>query len=323
LSANRQPWQRESNLEIKFAEEEQTMEIMKRTAHTSALGLLTLGLLSLVLLSVACRIGAGTETKENTFKVGGEPTIEIRTGNGFIHVETGANGAIDVKADLRDPENVEYSATQSGDKITVRARTRSSGAKADITVTLPENTAYTLDTGNGAIEITGLAADGTAASGNGSVKLKDGKGSIGANAGNGAIEVTAHQGDLMMNAGNGSITVRDSSGSFNLNAGNGKISVNGGEGSFQLNAGNGEITLNAGLIPGSKNSLSSGNGKVTVEFLGTPSVQLDLEIEQEGHIRNSLDVTVDEQSDWHLIGTVGDGDSSLRIRTGRGDIVLK
>ena len=294
-----------------------------RTARESAIGATTLVLVCLVFLFAACQVLVGTETKENSFNVGGEPTIEIRTGNGFVNVETGPGGTIDVTAELRDPENVEYSATQEGDAIIIRARTRSSNAEADIAVTVPEHTAYASHTGNGVIEITGLKADGTAVSGNGSIKLKDVTGSVDANTGNGTIEVTDYAGDMVMNTGNGSITVRDASGSFNLNSGNGAISVTGAEGSFQLNSGNGSITLEAALTPGSSSSLGSGSGKVTVKFVGTPSVRLDLEIEQEGDIRNSLDVAVDEESDRHLIGTVGDGDSSLRIRTGRGDIVLK
>ena len=138
----------------------------------------------------------------------------------------------------------------------------------------------------------------------GEIKLVDMTGSLDGNTGNGRIEVTDYSGDMVMNSENGSNHMRDASGSFNLNSSNGAISLTGAEGVFQLN---------------------SGNCKVTVEFVSTPSVRLDLEIEdeREGDIRNSLDVAVAEESDRHLVGTVGDSDSLLRIRTGRSDIVFK
>ncbi len=291
------------------------------TAKSAAIGAPILILSCLVLLSAGCGV-LETETIENSLRVDDEATIEVETGKGFILIEAGPTGGIGVTAELRDPENVEYSVTRTGDTITVRARTHSWGAEADITVTVPENTAYALNTGNGAIKVAGLTADGRAASGNGSITLEEMTGSVKVNTGNGPIVVTNYSGDMGVNTGNGSIDVRDASGSFNLNSGNGEISLVGAEGAFQLNSGNGPITVEAKFTQGSSSSVVTGHGKVTVVFVGTPSVRLDLETKKNGEIWHNLEVAVEEESTRHLIGTVGDGDSSLRIRTGHGDIVL-
>lgn len=294
---------------------------IQTTSKSAAIGASILILFCLVLLSAGCGV-LETETIENSLRVDAEATIEVDTGKGFIRIEAGPTGGIDVTAELRDAENVEYSVTRTGDTITVRARTRSWGTEADITVTVPENTAYALNTGNGAIHVVGLTADGTATSGNGSITLEEMTGRVRINTGNGPIVVTDYSGDMGMNTGNGSIDVQVASGSFNLNSGNGEISLVGAEGAFQLNSGNGPITVEAKFAQGSSSSLVSGHGKVTVAFVGTPSVRLDLETKKKGEIRHNLDVAVEEESARHLIGTVGGGDSSLRIRTGHGDIVL-
>jgi hypothetical protein len=52
-------------------------------------------------------------------------------------------------------------------------------------------------------------------------------------------------------------------------------------------------------------------------------VALDLEIEEEGKIRVGPPATVSEESDYHFIGTIGDGEAALKVRTGTGDITIK
>ncbi len=107
------------------------------TGKSAAIGAPILLLSCLVLLSAGCGV-LETETIENSLRVDDEATIEVETGKGFILIEAGPTGGIGVTAELRDPENVEYSVTRTGDTITVRARTHSWGAEADITVTVPE-----------------------------------------------------------------------------------------------------------------------------------------------------------------------------------------
>ena len=286
------------------------------------LGLMTLAVLSMVaLLSVACQSTAGTVTYLQAFIVDREPSVDVEVGNGAVSVSVGSLQEVIVSAELRDPDNVEYSVTQAGDLITVKARTRSSKARADITLTVPENATFALQSGNGDVDVREIRASGSIAIGNGSISLAGVNGDVVGNLGNGRAEATRYSGSLIMNTGNGAISISDADGSFDLNSGNGGISVTGGSGSFDLNAGNGAVILQAELITGSRNNLASGNGSITAEIEGTPNVFLDLETE-EGNITTNVAVNVKEESERHLIGTIGEGSASLRIRTGKGNITI-
>ena len=76
------------------------------------------------------------------------------------------------------------------------------------------------------------------------------------------------------------------------------------------------------LEQGSANRFNTGSGSVTVELTGSPSVSLDLETD-DGEVRSDLPVTVSVKSQYRLVGTIGDGEAALTVRTGNGDIKIK
>lgn len=233
---------------------------------------------------VACRT---TETQTNTFSVGSSPAVEVTVGNGDVSLVVGPEGEITVTAELQNMGRAEYEyhISQDGDLITVDAKTRS-GSRADVTVTVPGNTEFGLSTGNGNVDVASVQAPGAV------------------NVGNGSILLNGVRGHVFGNAGNGNITLRDAVGSFNFSVGNGAIT-------FQ-----GELT------PGGESRFNVGNGSVTVELAGPPSVTLDLEAEQGSEVRCDLPVTVSEQSEYRLVGTIGNGEAALTIRTGKGNITI-
>ena len=86
---------------------------------------------------------------------------------------------------------------------------------------------------------------------------------------------------------------------------------------------NGAITFAGSLEPGSQNSLRTSNGDVDVTLVNTPGVKLDAETGN-GKISSELPITITGRSnDDHLTGDIGDGSSSLEIRTSNGDITIK
>lgn len=243
-------------------------------------------LLILVLLGTISLVACGpTETRTDTFSVGPSPSVEVKVGNGNVSLVVGAEGEIIVTAELQNLEKADYQVSQDGDSITVDAKTRA-GSRADVTVTVPGNTGFELSTGNGNVDAAGVQASGAV------------------NVGNGSIVLDGVKGHVFGNVGNGNITLSDAAGSFNLNVGNGTIG-------FQ-----GELT------PGGDSRFNVGNGSVTVELAGSLSVTLDLEVEQDGKVRSDLPVTVHEQSEWRLVGTIGDGEAALTVRTGNGNITI-
>ncbi len=262
--------------------------------------LLALGLFSTMSL-VAC---GPTESRTNTFSVGASPAVDVTVGNGNVSLVVAEEGEIIVTADLRKPDSVEYEVSQDGDLITVNAKTRS-GSRADVTVTVPRNTEFELSTGNGNIEVADVQAPGQANIGDGKMTLKDMEGSYNLSNGNGSITLEGVRGDVIASIGNGDITLSDATGSFNLSDGNGNIR-------FQ-----GELTS------GGNNSFGVGNGSVTAELTGSPSVVLDLEVEQKGKIRCDLPIAETEKSEYRLAGTVGSGEAALKVNIGTGNIIIR
>ena len=86
---------------------------------------------------------------------------------------------------------------------------------------------------------------------------------------------------------------------------------------------NGGITFAGSLEPESQNSLRTSNGDVDVTLVNTSGVKLDAETGN-GKISSELPITITGRSnDDQLTGDIGDGNSSLRIRTSNGDITIK
>ena len=279
-------------------------------------------LLILVLLTTSLTACGPTETRMNTFSVGVSPEVEVEVGNGNVSLVVGEAGEINVETVLRNPDNIDYKVYQEGNKIIVDAETRFS-SRADMTLTVPKNTGFGVVIGNGNVKVVDIEAAGGVVCGNGSLSLEGVKGDVSGNIGNGGITASDITGSCTFTIGNGNGTVSNATGSLALYIGNGTITVRASRGSFGLTSGNGQIRFQGELTPGSKNTLGTGNGAVTAELTGTPSVALDLEIQHRGKIRHSSAVKVREKSQYHLKGTIGDGEAELTIRTGTGNITIR
>lgn len=286
-------------------------------------GVVVTVILALVLLSTVVLVGcAPTETRSNNFSVGPNPSVVVTVGNGNVNLVTGSEGEIAVTASLKNPDRIDYTVSQVGDVITIIAETQT-GSRANVTVTVPENTGFELNTGNGDVDVASVQASGQVNSGNGSIKLQETNGDITGNIGNGSITLSDIEGSYDLNIGNGNIKVTGAAGLFRMNTGNGDISITDATGSFTLSAGNGGISFEGELTPGNDNNVSVGNGSITMEITGSLSLSLDLEIESQGRVRCDLPVTVSEQSEHRLIGTVGNGEATLIARTGSGNITIR
>jgi len=284
---------------------------------------ITAVLLILVSLCTMSLTACGpTETRTNTFSVGASPEVEVEVGNGNVSLVVGEAGEINAEAVLRSPDNIDYKVYQEGNKVIVEATTRLS-SRADVTLTVPASTGFVVSTGNGIIDVTDVQKSGIVNCGNGSMKLEGIRGDVIGNIGNGSITTSDTTGSCSFTIGNGNSTISNATGSLALNTGNGTITVRKSRGSFGLNCGNGQVRFQGELTPGGKNNFTAGNGAVTAELTGTPSVALDLEIQQRGKISYSSAVNVSEKSEYHLKGTIGDGEAELTIRTGTGNITIK
>jgi len=263
-----------------------------------------------------------TETRTNTFVVGASPEVEVEVGNGKVSLAVGEAGEINVEAVLRNPDSIDYKVYKEGNKVIVEAETRFT-SRADVTLTVPKNTGFGVVIGNGNADVVDIEASGGVVCGNGSLLLEGVKGDVSGSIGNGGITANDITGSCTFTIGNGNGTVSNATGSLAMNTGNGTITVRNSNGSFGLNSGNGQIRFQGELTPGSKNNMTAGNGAVTAELTGTPSVALDLEIQQRGKISYSSAVKVISRSEYRLRGAIGDGEAELTIRTGTGNITVK
>ena len=108
-----------------------------------------------------------TEIVESSFDVGESLWLEVNGFNGSITIISGIAGEAVVRARLRQPDRIEYTTHQDGDKIVVTARRLGnffdlmSLASARIEVTVPRDTYLVLITSNGGIKVTDVGSRGT------------------------------------------------------------------------------------------------------------------------------------------------------------------
>lgn len=108
-----------------------------------------------------------TEIVESSFDIGESLWLEVNGFNGSITIISGIAGEAVVRASLRQPDRIEYTTHQDGDKIVVTARRLGnffdlmSLASARIEVTVPRDTYLVLSTSNGGIKVTDVGSRGT------------------------------------------------------------------------------------------------------------------------------------------------------------------
>ena len=123
-----------------------------------------------------------TSMRDDTFAVGDNPRLVVRGFNGRIQVRAGEPGSIRVRARLKKPRGIKYSAVQEGDLVTVEAKDQQSEgflhgfsrqhSGANIEVTVPIETSVDLATSNGPVELQGTEGGGTVQTKNGPIRVE-------------------------------------------------------------------------------------------------------------------------------------------------------
>jgi hypothetical protein len=245
-----------------------------------------------------------------TFQVGDAPRVVVRTFNGRVELLSGDPGVVRAEATIRNPSRVAYAVSQSGNTITVQAIGKSAfslfGAFAgvDVVITAPAATALDVETNNGRIEVDGFTRGGELVTSNGKV------------------EVTRSGGDLSVKTTNGKVTVERFSGKAHLKTSNRQIVLDDVMGTFDAQTTNGRVTFGGELEAGGENWIKSTNGGVAVVLGGKPSVRLDASTSN-GRVKSSLPIAATTTKRSHLVGTIGDGEANLEVRTSNGSVTIK
>ena len=249
-----------------------------------------------IVLASACGLASveSTDVRGDSFAVRGNPSVVVSGENGRVTVNAGPDNRVDVKATLRQPEDIEYEVTQVGDLITITAKTNGGGIfdfgespSADIEITAPSNTRMDLKTKNGRVEVYGIQQSGT------------------------------------MRTSNGKIVLDNVFGDFDIVTSNGGVSITRAIGSFNVKTTNGRIDFDGELLPGGDNKMTTSNGRVEITLQGTPSIKLDGSTSN-GSINTDHPILTSSLGDQHhLVGTIGTGEAALLVRTSNGSVAIR
>jgi DUF4097 and DUF4098 domain-containing protein YvlB len=209
-------------------------------------GYLAIGALFLFVASACSEVFDGpTETRDNSYSVGGSPTVVVNNDNGRITVNPGADGTVRVMATLRKPDELEYEIVQDGDSISIVAKDTTSGnfrigtsPGADIEITAPSDTSVQLRTSNGRVEVISMHRSGT------------------------------------VHSSNGKIVLEDVVGDFDVTTSNGGVTVSRATGTCDIETSNGRIEFDGEIVPGGDNRMRTSNGSVEVTLRGRPASSL-------------------------------------------------
>ena len=276
-----------------------------------------LALAVVVFAAVGCGSAGPTETREDVFSVGATPTLVVDGENGSVVVNAVTGNAIGntikVTATLRDANRIDYEATLEGDTVTVKAKKKGGfrlfsfgqGPAADIEVSAPPATMVEVRTSNGSIQLKGIQDSGSLRTSNGKVVMENVSGDFDIRTSNGSVTLTAVVGNLQVESSNGAIVVRD------------------GKGTFDIETSNGRIEFSGELMPGGDNTMSTSNGSVTVSLQGEANVELDAS-SSNGSVTSKLPIlTTGTQDEKQIVGTIGNGDADLLIRTSNGSVTVQ
>lgn len=269
------------------------------------------------LVLVACAGGGGdapSETRRQTFQVGGAPSLSIDLQSGALRLVPGPDGAVTVEAVLRDAPKVTYGVTQNGDSIAITSTVAGASLTdvlsfrvsrgVDLTITAPAATTVEFKTLTGGAELRGLASSGSLSSGRGDISLLQLEGKYAATTNSGDIRVEEHDGSLELETKNGDVDILESSGTF------------------QARTAYGRMAFSGSIAAGGANHLESADGRVFVTLLAAR----DLNVEASG---DSIDLSAPEsfrtttRQGNRVAGVIGSGATPVTIRSSRGSLDLK
>ena len=290
----------------------------------------TYHLLALVVAAgtAACSIdvqGREASTREEKrFTVSGAEPVElkIQTFDGAIAVRSWDRDEVLVEIERRGPDQAAAEAlvvnqTQEGNRIAIEApsvrnqRTVISfgswvSQSVNFTVTAPRRLTLEARTGDGLIEARDLEGTIDMSSGDGRIEASNIGGRVKAHTGDGSIHIAQAAGVVDADSGDGSVEIAGRLEELTVRTGDGSVRVEASDGStmksdWRITTGDGRIALR---VPSDFNAAvdaSTGDGSVRVEGVSVPPND-------------------DESARRRVVGQLGSGGATLRLRSGDGSI---
>jgi DUF4097 and DUF4098 domain-containing protein YvlB len=323
--------------------------------------LIALGAGVMAISATACVLDAQKAGAEGEFTrtltVTGPVDLDVRTGQGDIHVTTGPAGTVQVNGHVRvwqwrsgntgddrvrrivaDPP-----IEQSGNLVRLHVPDGLAfweGVSVSFDVTVPPDTRVLTrsgsgehivgnvggpvdaSSGSGRIRIGSIGGDVRAAAGSGDIDIEGSTGSLNARAGSGSITVMSAKGDVDVHTGSGTVSVTQAgNGRADINTGSGSITVSNARGPLRARAASGSLTVSG--RPADTWILHTASGSVSVSVPADASFDLDARTSS-GRIASDHPVTVMAGGTrGELRGQVRGGGPRVEISTASGSVSIR
>jgi hypothetical protein len=187
------------------------------------------------------------------------------------------------------------------------------------------NGRLTLDVASADVDVSGTRGSLDLDLGSGNVSVANAEGDLVLDTGSGDVTISDIRGTrLELDTGSGSITGTDiSADRVVLDAGSGDIRLNGvASRDLSLDTGSGEVEIEL-TTDVDRLVLDSGSGDVTVRAPANLGARVDIETGSgrvSGNLISGLLNRNDDEDDDHVSGTIADGDGTITVDTGSGDV---
>jgi hypothetical protein len=276
--------------------------------------------------SIACSIDVQSSQRsvreERRFTLTGTGPVEVdlRTFDGTIQVRSWDRNEVLVEIERRAPtqsdaEGLVVDTSQEGGRVRVDAReprtersgfTFGPGTAVNLKVSVPRRISLEARTGDGSIEVDGVAGTVGLDSGDGQVTALRVEGRLTLRTGDGPIRVDDMTGQVDANTGDGPVEIAGRLDGLTVRTGDGRVNVDVADGSqmksaWNVSTGDGGIRLSVPQGFGAEVDAYSGDGPVRVDGVSTASDR-------------------DESEQRTVRGRLGSGGPTLRLRSGDGSI---
>ncbi len=252
---------------------------------------------------------------ERTLTVAGNPDLYVSTGSGHIHVFTGADNTVHIKAhvyagwnaggdiDQRIQRIAENPPIQQADnaihlgEVSPQDRYLYNNVTVDYEIATPRSVALNARSGSGDINVDNVGRFLKAQTGSGAIRIHGVAGPAELRTGSGDIELEQQAtGDVRAATGSGSIRLVGLSGGLTARTGSGDIDATGNlSGAAHLQSGSGSIHVHVGRDAHLNVDATTGSGSIRV-------------------------TGVSNSDHHHLSAPINGGGAAVDIHTGSGDI---
>jgi DUF4097 and DUF4098 domain-containing protein YvlB len=293
--------------------------------------------LSTIILSAGYVSGAYAEEYSKAYSLTGPADVRVHADNGSVRVTTSETSQVEFhvsydKSDWESSAAPQIDSRQSGKVVELTALIPGPGLRwfgfgkrrLSIEVRMPAKGDLSIDTSNGAIDVSYLSGNIVLRSSNGAIRAAQLAGTVDIGSTNGRLELNAVKGTLKAVTSNGAITAIGLDGKCDVETQNGGVDVAGRFDSLAIHTQNGAVTARA----------ESGSGLSSVWDISTTNNSVNLSVPRDlkanldagatnGHIELDLPVTVQGyQSRTQIRGALNGGGPEMSVHTTNGGIHL-